>query len=644
MRASRLSKASGCLGLATAAVVLFAGFARSAPPTLPPEDQAKVAQAIVGGVYFLKLTQLPNGTWPAKDKGHEVGYAALAGLTLLEAGVPADDPAVRLAAAHVRGAYYLKKAEEQPTSTYDLALSILFLDRLDAYNERLMDRIVEGSVDRRLIGVLTLRLVAGQTVTGGWTYSCPVLNEKQHAQLLSLLRQPRPSLARLPDFFRKLPVLQDPAKLMVKTPPPKTPAAPARPGTDTKPPAPPASDNSNTQFAILGLWVAQRYQLPLERSVRLLAKRFRTSQNPDGGWGYTYSNDGSVGTGPAMTCAGLLGLAIDHGFRRKAEGARRPVSAARTAPVIASVVAAPTPALLLALVRVGGQLAAAEAAARGFASDPMIAKGLQALTAHVGQPVGRLKDIPIGNFYFLWSVERVAMLYNLPTIGDRDWYRWGMEMFLANQKPEGHWDCGTAYPGAHPSIDTCFAILFLRQTNLAEDLTDKLRLDPKTLGKSALPGDDAPRTSQVVINAPGLKAGPAPDATKAEKQAAATPPPVAKPAEPTVPPPPAPAQTAQEPPRPTSVHPTVAASSEPVAQPGQTGRNRVWLWAALGGVVVLLAGSAALLLWSRQARVRETAAARPAARKKSGVRRTRPKEADGSPASRKKASRPPTEE
>ena len=26
--------------------------------------------------------------------------------------------------------------------------------------------------------------------------------------------------------------------------------------------------------------------------------------------------------------------------------------------------------------------------------------------------------------YFLWSVERVAMLYDLKTIGGRDWYAW----------------------------------------------------------------------------------------------------------------------------------------------------------------------------------------------------------------------------
>src|SRR5262249_55186410 len=46
------------------------------------------------------------------------------------------------------------------------------------------------------------------------------------------------------------------------------------------------SDNSNTQFAVLALWAAQRHGVPMERCLALLVKRFHQSQNPDGGWGY----------------------------------------------------------------------------------------------------------------------------------------------------------------------------------------------------------------------------------------------------------------------------------------------------------------------------------------------------------------------
>src|SRR5207249_893913 len=73
--------------------------------------------------------------------------------------------------------------------------------------------------------------------------------------------------------------------------------------------------NSNTQFAALGLWVARRHGIPVERAMLRLAGRFRLSQAPDGSWHYMSATaPGRVGSGtPAMTCAGLLGLAVAHG-------------------------------------------------------------------------------------------------------------------------------------------------------------------------------------------------------------------------------------------------------------------------------------------------------------------------------------------
>ena len=84
----------------------------------------------------------------------------------------------------------------------------------------------------------------------------------------------------------------------------------------------------------------------------------------------------------------------------------------------------------------------------------------------------------MGDLYFLWSVERVAMLYNLPTIGNKDWYSWGVSILLPNQKDNGAWR-STGYPGhghANNTIDTCFALLFLKRSNLVHDLTENLML------------------------------------------------------------------------------------------------------------------------------------------------------------------------
>jgi hypothetical protein len=70
----------------------------------------------------------------------------------------------------------------------------------------------------------------------------------------------------------------------------------------------------------------------------------------------------------------------------------------------------------------------------------------------------------------LWSLERACVTLNLETLGKKDWYNWGAELLLANQQPNGTWQGEYAGSGA----DTCFALLFLRKSNLARDLSGSL--------------------------------------------------------------------------------------------------------------------------------------------------------------------------
>jgi hypothetical protein len=74
-------------------------------------------------------------------------------------------------------------------------------------------------------------------------------------------------------------------------------------------------------------------------------------------------------------------------------------------------------------------------------------------------------------YYFLWSLERVAVAFDLKTIGNKDWYGWGAEILLNNQQADGSWE------GESDSFwaNTCFALLFLKRANLAGDLTAELR-------------------------------------------------------------------------------------------------------------------------------------------------------------------------
>ena len=75
--------------------------------------------------------------------------------------------------------------------------------------------------------------------------------------------------------------------------------------------------------------------------------------------------------------------------------------------------------------------------------------------------------------YFLWTVERVAVLFQLPKIDGKDWYQWGVRMLRANQRNDGSWTSGKGH-GSTTFTDTCFALLFLQRANFVQDLTDKL--------------------------------------------------------------------------------------------------------------------------------------------------------------------------
>ena len=65
-------------------------------------------------------------------------------------------------------------------------------------------------------------------------------------------------------------------------------------------------DNSNTQFALLGLWAAGRHGYDSDEALESIDRHFRSSQLRDGRWGYRLGMPGT----DSMTCAGLMGLAI----------------------------------------------------------------------------------------------------------------------------------------------------------------------------------------------------------------------------------------------------------------------------------------------------------------------------------------------
>src|SRR5262249_54045455 len=91
----------------------------------------------------------------------------------------------------------------------------------------------------------------------------------------------------------------------------------------------------------------------------------------------------------------------------------------------------------------------------------------------------------LGDLYYLWSLERVAVAYDLQTIAGKAWYPWGANHLLEIQRPDGSW--ANNFAG---SVDTCFALLFLKRANVARDLTARL----KNLGNLAELEDDGKRS------------------------------------------------------------------------------------------------------------------------------------------------------
>jgi hypothetical protein len=418
------------------------------PPPLSREEQARVDKAIADGVAYLKKQQdSTTGIWPGDNNGvagqgehFKLGYNALMALALLECGVEAKDPSVKYAIDFVRE----NCRSNTEHVTYQSALSILLLDRVGTQQ------------DKRLIRSLALRLIHGQQRDGGWTYTCPEsLSDKEEESLTAALELTRPrsledvglksSKSNTSDPGTKGELV--PAEVYAKA------TAPLAGTLKNIPALLPAdkvaaqanffgmdSDNSNTQFALIALWVAGRDGVPTERTLAVCAGRFRTSQEADGRWGYRTHADNGGFSMPAMTGAGLLALGVGHGL------------AVRVKP---------------------------DNKDRSQVNDAAIQKGMTYLADKLGTPLGpnanrpKNRDRNLVCLYNLWTIERVGVMYSSTKLGGKDWYQWGAELLVDNQGDDGSWACGN-YWGATPRLDTSFALLFLKRANFVQDLSDNV--------------------------------------------------------------------------------------------------------------------------------------------------------------------------
>lgn len=180
----------------------------------------------------------------------------------------------------------------------------------------------------------------------------------------------------------------------------------------------PSGDNSNTQYALLGLraclQAADIPKLPWQQSLAW----FRKTQHGTGSWHY-----GAFGKIPgygSMTVGGAASVAIC--MRALGMNDELQLEKLKSQKEIRA-----------AMEWIGAQFS---------------------VTANPGNGTWV--------YYWLYGVERAGMILGVAEFGKHDWYKEGSEMLLAAQDPNGSWTSATD-PQKNVDNDTCFAILFLRK-------------------------------------------------------------------------------------------------------------------------------------------------------------------------------------
>ena len=205
-----------------------------------------------------------------------------------------------------------------------------------------------------------------------------------------------------------------------------------------------SADNSNTQYALLGLHMGRLAGARIDRKVWEEIREFYIrTQNNDGGWGYTAGGGGAFANSTSsltMTTAGLCGLLISG---MELNEGRETILANGTAT---------------------------------NCGDYKDDKAVQHALSWIGSPLHFRFDMPQRTFYNIYGIERAGRLSGQRFFHTRDWYREGCQILsklpdITKEKrrtgnafsdPQGGWywsEAGTW--DSWPVVSTSFALLFL---------------------------------------------------------------------------------------------------------------------------------------------------------------------------------------
>ena len=214
------------------------------------------------------------------------------------------------------------------------------------------------------------------------------------------------------------------------------------------------ADNSNSQFAVLALYEAQKAGVEIPESVwKGIEEYWIRLQNKDGSWGYRASYDrksdrlsarnaSGTGTG-SMTCAGIVALWVSDALR------------------------------ISGVSLSGDKISCCDGDARP-SNRERIEKGFDWLADHFS-----VRSNPGSGtylYYYLYGLERTGRLTACRFFGDKDWYREGADYLLGlKNELSRSWKAG-ASGETLDVVATSFALLFLSKGRWPV-LISKLRYD-----------------------------------------------------------------------------------------------------------------------------------------------------------------------
>jgi hypothetical protein len=384
-----------CLPFAAVLLVAAGAFATAQDPKKqevgghPGVDQKRVNHAIRQGIEFLKTSPSP---------GHNASESAdeLILLTYVHAGSEATPRFKEL---------FEKMLQAPLKATYNVALQAMVLEELERVK-------YQGRIHQ-----CAQFLVDNQCPNGQWSYGTPttypdaVPVPRGEVQTGTPRKQAGPARG-VRNFDESEPGVRQKPRVQVHLAVKKNRDGPA------------AGDNSNSQYAALGIRACHDAGIVFPQDVIAKARQWWVDSQEK-------SEKGGVATG---------GEGVPRGWGYKGEEAKS----------YGSMSAGAIGAVCIYDFILGIEFKKERAALDGIA---WLAKNWT-----VADNPGRPKWF---HYYYLYGVERAGMLYDTARIGAHDWYLEGANHLLEHQNPDGSW--GSADKLDNTTWGTCFAILFLKQ-------------------------------------------------------------------------------------------------------------------------------------------------------------------------------------